>query len=136
MRNDFEAGMRAQHIAVDPSSIDTNGRSWASADHVQMTGTGSTVFGLFTAPWPQMSHANRQSGDDLHRNDAVQNHRYSSASDCNVKSGQNGLDHGFVAVRHAVLVGSNRVLNFADAADRRISPSCIACKSNPAVKNT
>lgn len=45
LRNDFEAGIRAQHRAVDELL------TWmakAGADHVQMTGTGSTVFGLFT----------------------------------------------------------------------------------------
>jgi 4-diphosphocytidyl-2-C-methyl-D-erythritol kinase len=44
LRNDFEAGIRAQHSAVDELL------TWmaeAGADHVQMTGTGSTVFGLF-----------------------------------------------------------------------------------------
>ena len=44
LRNDFEAGIRAQHRAVDELL------TWmaeAGADHVQMTGTGSTVFGLF-----------------------------------------------------------------------------------------
>ena len=45
LRNDFEAGMRAQHRAVDELlTLMAN----AGADHVQMTGTGSTVFGLFT----------------------------------------------------------------------------------------
>ena len=44
LRNDFEAGIREQHSAVDELL------TWmaeAGADHVQMTGTGSTVFGLF-----------------------------------------------------------------------------------------
>ena len=44
LRNDFEAGVRAQHSAVDELL------TWmaeAGADYVQMTGTGSTVFGLF-----------------------------------------------------------------------------------------
>ena len=45
LRNDFEAGIRAQHRAVDELlTLMAN----AGADHVQMTGTGSTVFGLFT----------------------------------------------------------------------------------------
>ena len=44
LRNDFEVGIREQHSAVDELL------TWmaeAGADHVQMTGTGSTVFGLF-----------------------------------------------------------------------------------------
>ena len=44
LRNDFEAGIREQHSAVNELL------TWmaeAGADHVQMTGTGSTVFGLF-----------------------------------------------------------------------------------------
>jgi len=45
LRNDFEAGVRAQHIAVDEL---LTRMAEAGADHVQMTGTGSTVFGLFT----------------------------------------------------------------------------------------
>lgn len=42
LRNDFEAGIRAQHSAVDELLT-----CMAEADHVQMTGTGSTVFALF-----------------------------------------------------------------------------------------
>ena len=45
LRNDFEDGVRAQHIAVDEL---LTRMAEAGADHVQMTGTGSTVFGLFT----------------------------------------------------------------------------------------
>ena len=45
LRNDFEAGIRAQHAAVDELLTQM---AEAGADHVQMTGTGSTVFGLFT----------------------------------------------------------------------------------------
>ncbi|MEE2919929.1 MAG: 4-(cytidine 5'-diphospho)-2-C-methyl-D-erythritol kinase [Bacteroidota bacterium] len=45
LQNDFEAGVCAQHSAVEEliEVMKTSG-----GDHVQMTGTGSTVFGLFT----------------------------------------------------------------------------------------
>ena len=44
VRNDFEDGVRQQHRAVDELLAIM---AKAGADHVQMTGTGSTVFGLF-----------------------------------------------------------------------------------------
>ena len=44
LRNDFEVGIRAQHVAVDEL---LTLMAEAGADYVQMTGTGSTVFGLF-----------------------------------------------------------------------------------------